>query len=172
MGNEVVVLKKTRNWLYTYRFDYDLLLSIAGLPHILKSRPRTRLDLDTMSTSMNWTQRHDLQLEKKDQDQGNCKLPLGSFPFYVKALPCLIYTPQIIGAVLILAVLLTVKRAKLTDTRAVKQNQCQHFRLIGTCSGSPTETFTAEHSRLWPQEILRLHFWNESYQVYPDHYRD
>ncbi|KAK7328643.1 hypothetical protein VNO77_22757 [Canavalia gladiata] len=51
MGKEVVVLKKTRNWLYTYRFDYDLLLSIAGLPHILKSRPRTRLDLDTVSTS-------------------------------------------------------------------------------------------------------------------------
>ncbi|KAK7362676.1 hypothetical protein VNO77_04796 [Canavalia gladiata] len=58
-----------------------------------------------------------------------------------------IYTPQTIGAVLILAELLTAKRSKLTDTRAVKQNQCQRFRLIGTYSGSPTETFTAEHSR-------------------------
>ncbi|KAK7338271.1 hypothetical protein VNO77_18875 [Canavalia gladiata] len=39
-----------------------------------------------------------------------------------------IYTPQIVGAVLILAELLTAKRSKLTDTRAVKQNQCEQSR--------------------------------------------
>ncbi|KAK7361447.1 hypothetical protein VNO77_03512 [Canavalia gladiata] len=43
--------EENESWLENHLCDYYLFPSIAGLPHTLESRPRTRLDLDTMSTA-------------------------------------------------------------------------------------------------------------------------